>query len=172
MYRKALTFNDLKTAHEILLNSSPRICKALGKTVKGFDDKVWDRYKRTVVEEGSYYKFTRGTGEEAEELRKNFLATGERELIEASPHDRIWGIGFSRDRAKQGRKAGAGRERWGQNLLGKCLVVARARIRREEVEKEKLAAAVEEAKQEAEEATNLATAVETLRVDDPEKDAN
>jgi len=132
MYRKALTFNDKEIAHEIMRNSSPWKCKALGKAVKGFDEKVWDRHKVEVVEEGSYYKFTRGTGEEAEDLRKKFLGTGDRELVEASPFDRIWGIGFSTDRAKQGRKAGAGRERWGQNLLGKALVAARTRIRQEE----------------------------------------
>jgi predicted NAD-dependent protein-ADP-ribosyltransferase YbiA (DUF1768 family) len=71
-YRKALTFNDKEIAHEIMLNSSsPRKCKALGKAVKGFDEKVWNRYKEKVVEEGSYFKFTRATGYEADELKKN-----------------------------------------------------------------------------------------------------
>jgi hypothetical protein len=42
-------------------------------------------------------------------------------------------------------KAGVGRKRWDQNLLGKCLVAARTRIRQEESEEEAKLAAVEEA---------------------------
>ncbi|TVY81866.1 N-glycosidase [Lachnellula suecica] len=132
MYRKALTFSDYATAKEIMLNTSPRTCKALGRATQGFDEKVWDKCKLQVVEEGSYLKFTQGVGEEAEELRQNLLATGKRELVEASPFDRVWGIGFSQDQCKKGNKWIAGRDKWGQNLLGKALGAARERIREEE----------------------------------------
>lgn len=47
----------------------------------------------------------------------------------ASPRDRIWGIGFG------AKNAGSQRKRWGQNLLGKCLMVVRDRIREEEKRK-------------------------------------
>lgn len=55
------------------------------------------------------------------------LGTGERELVEASPFDRVWGIGF---REKDVIKAG--RDRWGQNLLGKALMEVRGLLRAEE----------------------------------------
>lgn len=47
----------------------------------------------------------------------------------ASPRDRIWGIGFG------AKNAGSRRKRWGQNLLGKCLMIVRDRIREEEERK-------------------------------------
>lgn len=57
------------------------------------------------------------------------LETGERELVEASPMDRIWGIGFGE------KNAGARRHRWGQNLLGKAAMNVRGRLREEEARK-------------------------------------
>lgn len=50
-------------------------------------------------------------------------------LEKASPRDRIWGIGFG------AKNAGSQRKRWGQNLLGKCLMDVRDRIREEEERK-------------------------------------
>jgi len=66
------------------------------------------------------HKFT--LSEDAENLRAQLLATGERELVEASPMDRIWGVGFAE------RNAGANRQRWGLNLLGKALMDVRGRL--------------------------------------------
>ena len=75
------------------------------------------------------HKFTRS--KEAESFKKWLLATGERELVEASPADRIWGIGFTE------RDAGANRQWWGQNLLGRALMEVRTRLREEEVKGKK-----------------------------------
>jgi len=61
----------------------------------------------------------------ADNLRKMLLATGERELVEASPLDRIWGIGFKESEAERNRY------RWGENLLGWALVHVRGRLRAE-----------------------------------------
>jgi ribA/ribD-fused uncharacterized protein len=80
--------------------------------------------KLKIVEDGNYYKFT--VSEDAVELRAWLLATGERELVEASPRDRIWGVGFKAE------NAGVNRRRWGQNLLGKALMGVRARLREED----------------------------------------
>jgi ribA/ribD-fused uncharacterized protein len=76
------------------------------------------------VVEGNMHKFTKS--EDAESLRAWLLATGERELVEASPADRVWGVGFTE------RDAGRNRERWGQNLLGAALEEVRRRLRDEE----------------------------------------
>lgn len=70
------------------------------------------------------HKFT--IAEDAESMRAWLLGTGDRELVEASPTDRIWGVGFAE------KNAGANRHRWGQNLLGKALMVVRERLRKEE----------------------------------------
>jgi ribA/ribD-fused uncharacterized protein len=75
------------------------------------------------------HKFTRS--QDAEDLRKRLLATGDRELVEASPLDRVWGIGFVE------RDAGRNRQAWGQNLLGKAVMDVRARLREEEAARKK-----------------------------------
>jgi len=55
-------------------------------------------------------------------LKSMLMRTGDRELVEASPMDRIWGVGFGEKNAESQR------ERWGLNLLGKALMEARSRI--------------------------------------------
>lgn len=73
--------------------------------------------------QANYYKFT--ISKDADTLKRWLLSTGERELVEASPLDRIWGIGFAEEDA-EGK-----REVWGENLLGRALEGARGRIRAE-----------------------------------------
>jgi ribA/ribD-fused uncharacterized protein len=85
--------------------------------------------KLQIVEDGNYLKFTQNDG-----LKRKLLETGDAELVEASPRDRVWGIGFGPEDARR-----AAREEWGENLLGKALVSVRERIRREESQTEKQA---------------------------------
>ena len=79
--------------------------------------------KFDIVVQGNMYKFT--IAEDAENLKGWLLATGDRLLVEASPLDRVWGVGFTE------KNAGANRHRWGQNLLGKALMVVRGRLEEE-----------------------------------------
>jgi ribA/ribD-fused uncharacterized protein len=83
--------------------------------------------KLAIVTQGSYYKFT--ISDDAVNLKEMLLATGERELVEASPLDRIWGVGFAEKNAESNR------HRWGENLLGKALMSVRERLRKEEEKK-------------------------------------
>lgn len=100
-----------------------------------------------IVTDGSYHKFAHSItprrdadsdtnggggdlGGEQMDMKKMFLATGDRELVEASPVDRIWGVGFEE------REAGERRVEWGMNLLGKALMAARERIRLDETKKQ------------------------------------
>lgn len=160
MIQKALLFNDDETVQKMLRTTDARKHKGLGRKVQGFDQAVWDKRtfswfpiispffslsspgrtdqgmgieidKFDVVVQASYYKFT--IGRHAERLRGMLLATGERELIEASPFDRVWGIGFKQADAMLNR------EFWGENLLGKALMEVRKRLRDEEKEKEEQA---------------------------------
>jgi ribA/ribD-fused uncharacterized protein len=137
MHRKALHFSDHTTATEILRTSSPRKCKALGRATTNFSASEWDKHKLAVVTEGSYHKFMHSLAPDREELKRKLLETGERELVEASPFDKVWGMGFRREQLRRGKKGGAGREHWGENLLGKALVMARGRIRTEEEREER-----------------------------------
>jgi ribA/ribD-fused uncharacterized protein len=88
--------------------------------VRGFDEEIWTRERFGIVVEGSVHKFAAD-----EELRAFLLGTGERVLVEASPVDRVWGIGLAADDA-----AAEDPERWrGPNLLGFALMAARERLR-------------------------------------------
>lgn len=73
-----------------------------------------------IVEEGSYQKFKQN-----EKLGKILLGTGDKQLVETSPNDRLWGVGFNSDEAE------GNEDQWGENRLGKALERARERLRRE-----------------------------------------
>lgn len=121
MHQKAVSRGDETTAANILKTPYPKEQKDLGRSVANWDDTAWDQIKEKVVEQGSYLKFSQN-----KELREKLLMTGDRELVEASANDRVWGVGFN------AKSALSKREEWGTNLLGKCLMKARERIREEE----------------------------------------
>ncbi|KAF3911504.1 hypothetical protein ABW20_dc0107350 [Dactylellina cionopaga] len=122
MHQKGVLFapDDPITA-EILTELDPMNIKALGRAVPNFDDDVWNKHRYGIVVQANYLKFTQN-----EDLRKMLLETGNRELVEASPRDRIWGVGFGAVNAPKNRN------RWGLNLLGKALMDVRETIRNEE----------------------------------------
>jgi ribA/ribD-fused uncharacterized protein len=135
MWNKAQLAGDEVSARTIMSTTSPRKQKQLGRDVEGFDADAWDKIKLDVVERGNYLKFTQGTnvasmkmGDEGDpvSLKSLLLATEERELVEASRFDRIWGIGFDAQQALV-----TPREKWGESLLGTALMNVRERIRRE-----------------------------------------
>jgi ribA/ribD-fused uncharacterized protein len=121
MYYKAETFEDNETAQKIMATDCPRTCKKLGRQVKNFDYAQWECVRYHIVAKGCYYKFCQWN----KEIRDILLNTGESELVEASPYDRIWGIGFEE------KDAEANRNKWGANLLGKALMEVRQMLRRE-----------------------------------------
>jgi ribA/ribD-fused uncharacterized protein len=79
MYYKAIVFNDRDVADQIMLEQSPRKQKALGRKVKGFDHKKWDKEKEKIVEEGNWWKMTQPV---QGDMRRKLLETGSRELVE------------------------------------------------------------------------------------------
>lgn len=93
MYRKALLFSDKKIADKIVrIGYNPGEHKSLGREVSSFVQEVWDMEKQNIVYQGNYYKFTQSI-----ELKKSLLGTTPKTLVEASPVDKIWGIGLSID---------------------------------------------------------------------------
>jgi ribA/ribD-fused uncharacterized protein len=120
MWRKARLFDDPVTAEQILAAPHPHAAKALGGRVARFDEQTWDEHRFPIVVAGNLAKF----GQHAP-LRTFLLGTGERVLVEASPIDRIWGIGLSRD-----DPAATDPHRWqGLNLLGFALMQVRECLR-------------------------------------------
>lgn len=120
MAGKARLFGDADALARILSSTDPQAAKAFGRAVRGFDEARWDEHRFAHVVEGNVHKFGQRPA-----LRSFLLATGERVLVEASPRDRIWGIGMgaSNEDARDPR-------RWrGANLLGFALMEARARLR-------------------------------------------
>ena len=120
MWEKADYFGDIATSERILKKSSPKACKALGRMVSGFNDEEWDEVKFAKMVSVNLAKWS-----STEELRKLLLSTGSKTLVEASPYDKIWGIGLhwkDQDVLDEGK--------WrGQNLLGKALMVVRDNLR-------------------------------------------
>ena len=122
MYKKAILFNDLDTAKKILSTSSVSKIKSYGREVKNFNEEIWDNNKMNIVTEGNYLKFSQN-----DSLRKQLLETGDTTLAECAVKDTIWGIGLSMTSSLRFDKSN-----WrGENLLGKCLMTVRERLKNE-----------------------------------------
>ncbi|MFI1442629.1 NADAR family protein [Streptomyces fructofermentans] len=120
MAGKARLFDDPAAERLALEAGHPAGAKKAGRLVRGFDEAVWRRERFSLVVEGSVHKFA------SDPVLAGFLlGTGERVLVEASPVDRIWGIGLAADDERA-----LDPERWlGPNLLGFALMEARDRLR-------------------------------------------
>ncbi|MGQ5223758.1 NADAR family protein [Streptomyces sp. yara] len=120
MAAKARLFGDAEGERRVLAAGHPAAAKKAGRLVRGFDEEVWRRERFGIVVEGSVHKFAAHG-----ELRSFLLDTGDRVLVEASPVDRVWGIGLAAD-----ADAANDPTRWrGPNLLGFALMEARRRLR-------------------------------------------
>jgi len=120
MWRKAVLFDDTETAGGILAAGHPHQAKKLGGRVARFDQQVWDEHRTPIVVAGNVAKFGSDPA-----MRDYLLGTGDRVLVEASPVDRIWGIGLAADDERAANPL-----RWrGLNLLGFALMEVRARLR-------------------------------------------
>lgn len=120
MAEKARLFGDLEAEREAIDAANPALAKAAGRTVRDFDDAVWVRERFEIVVRGSEHKFAAHP-----DLREYLVRTGSRVLVEASPRDRIWGIGMG-TRNENAENPAAWR---GLNLLGFALMEARERLR-------------------------------------------
>lgn len=112
MYKKAQTFGDTDVANEIMKTQNPRIQKQLGRRVRGFNAEVWENIARDVVFRGNMAKFTQSKSHNIA-----LMNTSNTLIVEASPVDRIWGIGLSVEDAKH-----VSVEQWrGTNWLGQIV---------------------------------------------------
>lgn len=95
MAQKALLFNDTAIFEQIIQSKHPKQAKELGRKVANFDEKVWNEHRFDIVVNGNLAKFS-----QHEDLKAFLLGTGERVLVEASPFDKIWGVGLAKDDEK------------------------------------------------------------------------
>lgn len=116
MAEKARLFEDTETLAAIIKAKSPGEAKKLGRMVGNFDPQAWEQRKFEIVVQGNVHKFSQN-----EDLKEFLLNTKDRILVEASPLDRIWGIGMT-----QHHEEVENPEKWkGHNLLGFALMQTR-----------------------------------------------
>ena len=126
MAEKARLFHDETKLSKIIDARSPAIAKKLGRQVASFDDLIWRQHRYDIVVRGNRAKFSQHA-----ELKIFLLQTGDRLLVEASPFDRIWGIGMAATDPNAEKP-----QFWkGLNLLGFALMEVREELR-EELRKE------------------------------------
>ena len=120
---KAKLFGDLETADKIMMTDYPKVAKSLGREVKNFNDFTWNNNKEVIYFDVIKAKFT---DERNKDIKQKLIDTGDSILVECSPYDRIWGIGYTKESSEFICKEF---DKWGQNLLGKILMKVRASIR-------------------------------------------
>ena len=120
MAQKAWIFKDYEIFGKILDSTDPKEIKALGREVKNFDSKIWNQHKFGIVVKGNLAKFGHNP-----ELKDFLLSTGNKIIVEASPYDKVWGIGM-----KDGTHGIDNPGNWkGENLLGFALMEVRDELR-------------------------------------------
>jgi len=119
MHAKAVLFGDLAAATKVLSAKTPGEAKAIGREIQGFNEEQWLTNRFEIVVNANLAKFSYNS-----ELRQFLISTGDRVLVEASPVDKIWGIGLAKDDPLVENPSG-----WqGLNLLGYALMEVRSQL--------------------------------------------
>ena len=123
MAQKALLFGDEAVFERVLQAAHPKEVKALGRQVRHYQQDVWEAQRFAIVKAANLAKFSQHV-----DLQAFLLATGKQVLVEASPLDKIWGIGLAADHAHATQP-----QKWqGLNLLGFALMQVRAQLQNTE----------------------------------------
>jgi ribA/ribD-fused uncharacterized protein len=119
MWLKAKYFQDDDIAYLILNTNSPEEARKFGRYIRNYDDKKWDAVRYNYMLMAVTYKFVQN-----KDLRDILLDSkyDGKTFVEASPYDKIWGIGFDENHAESDES------NWGQNLLGTILNVVRKHV--------------------------------------------
>ncbi|HLK27043.1 MAG TPA: NADAR family protein [Puia sp.] len=89
MAEKAKLFGDEEQFKNIIATESPAKAKKAGRAVKNFDASVWNEKCVEIVVKGNYYKFS-----QHQDMKLFLLSSNSAVIVEASPFDKIWGIGM------------------------------------------------------------------------------
>lgn len=117
MAGKARLFGDDEMLANILAAATPNEAKAFGRNVRGYQDDAWEANRWEIVLQANVAKFSQN------QAMGDFLRNTESQiLVEASPYDRIWGIGLKANHPDANTPAS-----WqGLNLLGFVLMETRS----------------------------------------------
>lgn len=119
MYQKAILFGDTEASQRLLTAADAGKAKAIGREVRGFDDAKWKAHRFNIVVTANIAKFSQN-----QELQQFLISTGNQVLVEASPVDKIWGIGLAEDSPDCENP-----NHWkGSNLLGFALMEVRDQL--------------------------------------------
>lgn len=114
--QKAKTFGDADCVIELLKCRSPRRCKELGSTIKGYDADKWAALAEKILYAGALERFMQNAV-----ARRYLKETGDALIGEATRFDSYWAIGMDIDDPDIDDI-----DNWpGQNLYGRILVKVR-----------------------------------------------
>ena len=120
MLVKAALMEDRIIFEEIIKTEDPAAIKKLGQRVSNLSQQKWDEHVEAVAFEVTKQKF-----ESSIDLRDHLLSTESHILAEASPDDRIWGIGIDINDPRLQDPS-----QWkGRNILGNALMKTRLHLR-------------------------------------------
>lgn len=119
MAEKARLFGDNATHNRILQAKGPGSAQRLGRMVHNFAEPTWALARTRIVVQGNLAKF-----QQHPHLQRYLIRTGSTVLAQASPADRVWGIGFAACASEACNPAA-----WtGLNLLGFALMTVREHL--------------------------------------------
>ncbi|BAV05613.1 hypothetical protein SAMN05421788_108242 [Filimonas lacunae] len=120
MAEKARVFGDTEMREKAIQAATPHQAKKVGRMVRDFNPVTWNEEKFGIVVAGNMYKYSQHPA-----LKTFLLNTEDRILVEASPMDKIWGIGLA-----AGKEGIENPYTWkGENLLGYALMEVRDRLK-------------------------------------------
>lgn len=118
MCYKAIYFEDHNTLFHIANASHPKRAKKYGREVEGYNDKMWNKVKFYYMCQALQLKFDSCN---SEKFVNELSRTKGKILVEASPTDKIWGVGLGEDNPDIKDES-----KWkGENLLGLVLMKIR-----------------------------------------------
>ncbi len=124
MYEKAIYFDDIDIASQIMNTEDVLKIKNLGRQVSGYNDTIWNGVRQIVVYEGLFAKFSQN-----KDLLNLLLKTDNYMIAECAVKDKIWGIGLSMSDPNRFNI-----NKWtGKNLLGFTLIMIRSNLNKNSI---------------------------------------
>lgn len=116
MAYKAFFFQDDAALTKIKQETSASKVKELGRGIRWYNEKAWQAVRYGYMVWVNYLKYSKN-----KEYKEFLLNTQDKILVEASPYDRVWGVGLG-----ENDPLILDEKNWnGQNLLGKALMDVR-----------------------------------------------
>jgi ribA/ribD-fused uncharacterized protein len=111
-----ILIEDKVTDTHVYFWGDPSVAKDLGREVRNYNDEQWSVVRFGYMVDVCFEKFKQNP-----HRLETLLSTGDRIIVEASPHDRVWGVGLHWTDEKI-----LDEKNWkGENLLGKALMRVR-----------------------------------------------